>query len=657
MGKAKHQELLLILGFVLTAVLMTLPVVYMYFYHDITGAPEAVDGRVDLSQADQTGEKIYLDGQWAFYWNRFIASEPEQNAKGDQPLEPDMLLQVPDSWSKYRMNGESLPSSGFASYELVLTGYSYDRELALYIPDFGSAYRVFVDGQLAAVSGTLSKDINKVFTTPTSEIYPVSLSADKTHTIVIEVATTRFAGLYMTPVLSDYHITVAENTLRNAIRFILFGVAIFSFLNLISMYAISIRRKRHSFWMPVMFFFILLRIMLTTEFYSIWQPILFFNISYEATNELMYFVTFALKYLLLFLVQEQCGVIFTRKEKAGFLSYYTGLYLIYLFAPQNLNNQYLGVIIPMLTYVLDIYLFGKIFRARKTLNRIGLVVFWGAILVILGITLDSYYINGKIQMNSSLALLFFFTVFAFILSWVYSARMGDLYDDFTQTSSQLELANSQILMQKEYYESLSTQMNQIREIKHDIHHFTGVMNRLADEGDLARLRTFLSEYSENTITEQLPVFCQNVVANSIIGYCYLRARKFGIPFVSRCDIDRQITLTDSDLCIVLGNALENAIDACRHMDETKVKFVSIEAETTQGKWLFKVRNSYNGILEIRDGRYISSKGGKSHGLGIPNIERVVGQYGGVVIIEHTDEEFVFMAAVPVKNSDLSNAKA
>jgi len=648
MGKAKHQELLLILGFVLGAVLMTLPAVYMYFYHDITGAPEAVNGSVDLSQADQTGGKIYLDGQWEFYWNRFIASEPEQIAGGDQPAQPDMLLQVPDSWSKYEIDGDSLPSSGFGSYKLILTGYSYARELSLYIPDFGSAYRVFVDGQLAAESGILSKDINKIFTVPESEIYPVSLSADKTHTVVIEVATTRFAGLYMTPVLSDYHKTIAENTVRNAIRFILFGVAIFSFLNLISMYASSIRRKQHSFWMPVMFFFILLRIMLTTEFYSIWQPILFFNISYEAINELMYFTTFALKYLLMFLVQEQCGIAFTKKEKAGFLSYYIGLYLIYLFAPQNLTNQYLAVIIPMLTYVLDIYLFIRIFRARKILNKLGMVIFWGAILVIMGITLDSYYINGKIYMNSSLALLCFFTVFAFILSWVYSSRMGDLYDDFTQTSSQLELANSQIIMQKEYYESLSAQMNEIREIKHDIHHFTGVMNRLADEGNLVQLRTFLSEYSEKTITEQLPVFCRNVVANSIIGYCYLRAKKYGIPFVSRCDIDRQITLNDSDLCIVLGNALENAIDACRLMDDTKVKFISIEAETTQGKWLFKVRNSYNGILEIKDGRYVSSKGGKSHGLGIPNIERVVEQYGGVVIIEHTDEVFAFMAALPAK---------
>jgi len=253
-------------------------------------------------------------------------------------------------------------------------------------------------------------------------------------------------------------------------------------------------------------------------------------------------------------------------------------------------------------------------------------------------------------LNMSLTLLLFFTLFSFIMSWVYSKRMGDLYDDFTQSSSQLELANNQIIMQKEYYESLSTQMNQIREIKHDIHHFVEVMHRLADAGSIDQLRSFLDEYSEKTKMDQLPVFCENVVANSIIGYNYLKAGRYGIPFTSRCSIGREFAMSDSDLCILLGNALENAIDACSKMENPDQKFVSVDAETIKGQWLLKVRNSHEGILVIEDGRYVSSKGGKSHGLGIPNIKRVVEQYEGVVRIDHTENEFTLMAAIPDKTA-------
>lgn len=640
MKRKNMREWFLILGLMLAVFFMNLPAVYTHLYHDITGAPEAMNGRLDLSSVSLADGKIYLDGQWEFYWHRLIATEREQLPH------PDMIIAVPDSWSNYLMNGEHLSAGGWGSYKLTLTGTEYDKPITLYIPDFSGAYRVFIDGQLAAESGTVSSNINKIFTVPRADFYPVILSQETTHEVVIEAATTRFSGLYMTPVLGDYHRIVNGNSFRNEVRLILFGIVLFSFLVLIAIYTLSVRRKLYSLWLPVMIFFILIRIMLTSEFYSMWQSILFFNLSYESTNELMYLTTFVLKYLLIFLVQEQCGITFTKQEKTGFLIYYVSLYSVYLFTPQYIYNSYLSVLVPMLTYTLDIYLFIKIYRGRQRLKKFGMVVFWGAVLVISGLTIDSYYINGKIFMNMSLTLLFLFTVFALIMSWVYAMRMGDLYDDFTKSSSRLELANSQIAVQKEYYDALRGQMNEIREMKHDIRHFVGVMSRLAKEGKFDELRVFLDEYSEKTEMDQLPVFCGNVVANSIIGYYYMRAKEQGIAFESRCNITKQLAMSDSDLCIALGNALENAVEACKQMERSEMRFVSIEAGKTRGQVLFKVMNSYNGILEIRDGCYISSKDGKSNGLGIRNIKKVMESYGGFVKLEHDKKVFTLMAAFP-----------
>jgi len=636
----KHRKGFLICGLILTVILIYLPVGATHFYHNITGATEAENGNMDLSAVDPSDGKTFLDGQWEFYWNRFIISKPEQFSK------PDLMMKVPDEWSHYKINGENLPAGGFSSYKLTLTSLSYDKAVTLFIPDFGGAYRVFIDGQLTAESGIISQDSSKIFTVPKANLYPVTLSKAITHEVVIEVATTRFSGLYMIPILGDYHQIVSKNIFRNDIRFILFGIALFSFISLIAMYMLSVKRKMHSFWMPIMILFILIRIMLTTEFYSFWQPILFFNLSYESTNELMYLTTFVLKYLMIFLVHEQCGITFNKKEKIGFLIFYSLLYLIYLFTPQDIYNHYLSVYVPMLTFTLDIYLFVKIYRGREKLIKFGMAVFWGAILVIIGLAIDSFYINGKIYMNMSLTMLFLFTVFSMIISCVYAMRSADLYDDFTKSSSRLELANSQIAMQKEYYDALSGQMNEIREVKHDINHFIGVMSQLTEEGNLDRLRVFLSEYCEKAKMARLPVFCEHTIANSIIGYYYLRAKEYGISFESQSDICGQTSMSDSDLCIVLGNALENAIYACRQMDPLETRFVSIESRKMKGQRLIKVTNSYNGCLEINNGRYISSKGGNLHGLGIRNIEKVVEVYGGFVKIEHNEKVFTLMTAVP-----------
>jgi len=640
MVKNKHGKGILICGLILMLLLIYLPVVITHFYHTITKAPVAINGTINLSTVALDNGKTYLDGKWEFYWNNLLISQPEQFP------EINLMMDVPDEWSHYMMNGKRLPAGGFGSYRLELTGLIYDKEITLLIPDFGGAYRVFIDGLLTSESGIISKEADKIFTVPKADLYPLTLNKASSHVVVIEVATTRFSGLYMTPILGDYDQIVKGNINRSAIRFILFGIALFSFFLLIAMYAMSVRRKLQSFWLPLMILFILIRIMLTTEFYSFWQPILFFNLSYESTNELMYFTTFVLKYLLIFLVEEQCHIVFSKREKIGFVIYYSMLYLIYLLVPKDIYNHYLSVYIPTLTYILDIYLFLKIYRGRDKLVKFGIVVFLGAILVIIGLAIDSYYINGKIYMNMSLTMMILFIVFSFIMSGVYASRIGDLYDDFTVSSSRLKLANNQIAMQKEYYDTLSGQMNEIREIKHDISHFIGVMSHLAEEGKFNSLRMFLYEYCEKVKMDQLPLFCQNNIANSIIGYYFLRAKEHGIHFESRCFISGQTTMSDSDLCIVLGNALDNAIYACRQMDPSKVRFVSIVAETMKGRRLIKVKNSFQGQLEINDRRYISAKAGNSHGHGIRNIEKVVEAYGGLVKIEHNDKVFTIMVAIP-----------
>ena len=642
MVKNKYREVLLICVLIMTLFSIYLPVVGTHFYHNITGASEGIKGSMNLSVANPSEGKIYLDGQWEFYWNRFIISEPEKFSK------PDVMMKVPDEWSRYKVKGKSLTAAGFASYKLTLTDISYDKSVALFIPDFGGAYRVFINGILAAESGIVSKDSNKIFTVPKADLYPVTFSKTTSQEVVIEVATTRFSGLYMAPVLGDFHEIVSENNLRNEVRLILFGIALFSFLSLIAMYIGSVRGKLHSFWMPIMIFCILIRIMLTTEFYSFWQPLLFFNISYESTNELMYLVTFMLKYMLIFLVQEQCGITFNKREKMGFLIFYSFLYLTYLLVPQNIYNHYLSVIIPMFSFALDIYLFIKIYQAREKLIKFGMLVFLGISLIIVGLAIDSYYINGKIYMNMSLTMMSLFILFLLIMNWVYTMRIGDLYNDFTISSSSLELAQKQITMQKEYYKSLSRQMNEIREMKHDINHFIGVLSQLAEEGKLDRLKMFLSEYCEKVKMDQLPVFCLHTIANSIIGYYYLRAKEYGIPFESQCNICENAPISDNDLCIILGNALENAVYACRQIDPYITRFVSVEMGTLKGQWLIKVTNSYNGKLKMRDGRYISSKGGNSHGLGIRNIEKIVKIYRGFIKIEHNETVFTLMAAIPEK---------
>jgi sensor histidine kinase regulating citrate/malate metabolism len=285
---------------------------------------------------------------------------------------------------------------------------------------------------------------------------------------------------------------------------------------------------------------------------------------------------------------------------------------------------------------------------RKVYRIIGFAVYLSAVLASIGWLLYSRSINGMVPLDMPSALLIGLFVISILINWVYHRRIAALHDDFAETASRLEQANSQIGKQKQYYAALGDQMNEIRAIKHDIHHVMQVTRALAEEGRIDELKSLLQEYGDKTSLESLPVFCENIVANSIIGHYHLLAKDHEISLESRCRIHADNPISDSDLCVVLGNMLENAVEACLRITSGS-RFICIEANSANHHHLIRIRNSYNpGTVEQAGGRLLSSKQGKPHGFGLSNIEKIIASYNGTFTIEHNRDEFILMAAVPEK---------
>jgi signal transduction histidine kinase/CheY-like chemotaxis protein len=97
-------------------------------------------------------EKIPLNGEWEFYWKQLFTSA-NIPAKGQ-------LVNFPFMWQGYQLNGKQLPAFGYASYHLKLLLPKTKTVLRLSIPDTYCAYRLFINGELAAVSGNVTTSPN-----------------------------------------------------------------------------------------------------------------------------------------------------------------------------------------------------------------------------------------------------------------------------------------------------------------------------------------------------------------------------------------------------------------------------------------------------------------------------------------------------------------
>ncbi len=116
-------------------------------------APLAEKGILDLRGFDlRNKEPMSLEGEWNFYWNRFLLKDDLKEEKAD------LFAEVPEIWNDYEIDGKKLPGTGFATYQLhVKTELPEGTMLGFRIYPLSSAYRLYVDDELIASNGTAAE--------------------------------------------------------------------------------------------------------------------------------------------------------------------------------------------------------------------------------------------------------------------------------------------------------------------------------------------------------------------------------------------------------------------------------------------------------------------------------------------------------------------
>jgi len=128
----------------------------------ISEAHQAVEGYLDLQGWDFRNDGIIsLSGDWAFYWDELLLpSEIETDST-------TRYVSVPDSWTNYEINGQPLPVDGFSTYRLIVQLPDSPQGYGLFIEGEGTAYNLWVDGQLVAKNGQVATNLQE--TTPQSK--------------------------------------------------------------------------------------------------------------------------------------------------------------------------------------------------------------------------------------------------------------------------------------------------------------------------------------------------------------------------------------------------------------------------------------------------------------------------------------------------------
>lgn len=203
---------------------------------------------------------------------------------------------------------------------------------------------------------------------------------------------------------------------------------------------------------------------------------------------------------------------------------------------------------------------------------------------------------------------------------------------------ELKEENHRLAVQAMQYENLREKIIDARRAKHDVRHHITLMQEYLNHGNLSALREYLNRYSAALPDDSLVRFCENTAANAVLLYFAQQAKDSGVDYDVKAEIPDRAAVSDPDLSVLLGNLLENALDACRAQEEGERKIV-VRARGDDRSLCVTVDNSFHGTLRYAsDGTLLSAKH-KGMGLGTRSVRSIAERYHGVCRFETKDGMF------------------
>ena len=175
---------------------------------------------------------------------------------------------------------------------------------------------------------------------------------------------------------------------------------------------------------------------------------------------------------------------------------------------------------------------------------------------------------------------------------------------------------------------------QLRDVRHNMKNNLVSILAYAENGDNEKIIGFVNEImEEGGIKTSTVTNSGNIVIDSLIGYWYVEAKKVGIDFSVNLNIPMEMPFRGADICLILGNLLENAVEATQRAEGEK--YIRLHMKYDKNNLLLFVENNYKGVLiKTKDKRLKSTKtDAGNHGVGLSSVYRIAAKYHGVVTID------------------------
>ena len=205
-------------------------------------------------------------------------------------------------------------------------------------------------------------------------------------------------------------------------------------------------------------------------------------------------------------------------------------------------------------------------------------------------------------------------------------------------------------LELDYYNNLQQKSDEVRRFRHDFKDTLETIKILVNENtseSIENAQEILESLSKNINNTKLPVYTNNIVANSVVGAKIDEAQKDNITVLTFLDLPKNLSIESIDLTCVFLNLLNNSIEACKKIPDTEKREITLKAAIKAGYLIIKAENPFIEIYKDEKGKLKTTKRDvENHGIGLSLIASIAEKYNG--FFETKTENNIFTAIVNLK---------
>jgi len=196
-----------------------------------------------------------------------------------------------------------------------------------------------------------------------------------------------------------------------------------------------------------------------------------------------------------------------------------------------------------------------------------------------------------------------------------------------------------------HYHEVENMYRQIRGWRHDYRNHIQVMKSYAASNDMDAIKRYLDELDTDLSTVDVAIKTGNAMADAILNSKISLARSRQIPVTVDAHIPVALKMSELDLCVIIGNLFDNAIEANLPLPEEK-RMIRVYMDMKNTQLYMSFTNMTASKKRVKEGGRFRTTKGEGHGFGLVRVDDIVARYGGYLSRNSEDGAFTTEILLP-----------